>query len=97
MGRRGRCDGMDQLGRYFENILDALSDGVFITDTVGTTLCINRMYEQLTGLSKERVRGKNVRELQEEGVFDLVLNPEIVRTGKPATHAQHLGDRKSVV
>ena len=97
MGRRGRCDGMDQLGRYFENILDALSDGVFITDTVGTTLCINRMYEQLTGLSKERVRGKNVRELQEEGVFDLVLNPEIVRTGKPATHAQHLGNGKKLV
>ena len=88
---------MDQLGRYFENILDALSDGVFITDTVGTTLCINRMYEQLTGLSKERVRGKNVRELQEEGVFDLVLNPEIVRTGKPATHAQHLGNGKKLV
>lgn len=88
---------MDQLSLYFENILDALSDGVFITDTTGTTLCINRMYEQLTGLSKASVCGRNVRDLQQEGVFDLVLNPEIVRTGRAATHVQHLGNGKKLV
>lgn len=88
---------MDQINRYVENILDALPDGVFITDTKGTALCINRMYEQLTGLSKESIRGRNVRDLQEEGIFDLVLNPEIVRTGKPATHAQQLGNGKKLV
>lgn len=83
--------------KYFERILDTLPDGVFISDTSGTTLRVNRMYEQLTSLLQEQVRGKNVRTLVEEGVFDKVLNPEIVRTGKPATHVQQLKDGKKLV
>lgn len=85
------------LSKYFERILDALSDGVFISDTSGTTLRINRMYELLTGLKQENVQGKNVRTLVEEGVFDRILNPEIVRTGRPATHVQQLKNGKKLV
>lgn len=85
------------LSKYFEHILDALSDGVFISDTSGTTLRINRMYEQLTGLKQQNVQGKNVRTLVEEGVFDRILNPEIVRSGRPATHVQQLKNGKKLV
>ncbi len=85
------------LSKYFEHILDALSDGVFISDTSGTALRINRMYEQLTGLKQENVQGRNVRALVEEGVFDRILNPEIVRTGRPATHVQQLKNGKKLV
>ena len=63
------------LSRYVERILDALPDGVFISDASGTALHINRMYEQLTGLKQESVQGRNVRALMEEGIFDHILNP----------------------
>lgn len=92
-----RAQPLDALSKYFERVLDSLSDGVFITDPAGTTLKINRMYEQLTGLRQEQVQGKNVRTLVGEGVFDRVLNPEIVKTGKPATHVQHLRDGKKLI
>ena len=85
------------LSRYVERILDALPDGLFISDISGVTLYVNKMYEQLTGLRQDRVVGKNVRSLVEEGVFDHVLNPQIVRTGKPATHVQQLKDGKKLV
>ena len=85
------------LSRYVERILDALPDGLFISDISGVTLYVNKMYEQLTGLRQDRVVGKNVRSLVEEGVFDHVLNPDIVRTGKPATHVQQLKDGKKLV
>ena len=81
------------LARYVKRILNTLPDGLFISDISGMTLYINRMYEQLTGLKQERVVGKNVRSLVQEGIFDHILNPEIVRTGKPTTYS----DRKSVV
>ena len=87
----------DLLAKHFERVLDSLSDGIFITDSVGTTLKVNRMYEQLTGIRMDEIKGKNVRALQGEGVFDHVLNPEIVRTGKPATHVQQLRDGKKVI
>ncbi len=85
------------LHKHFERLLDALADGIFITDALGNTLKVNRMYEQLTGIKSHEVTGKNVRILQEEGIFDNVLNPEIVRTAKPATKVQQLRNGKKVV
>ena len=73
---------------YFDRILDVLSDGVYISDDVGVTLKVNSAYEQLTGLKKEELLGKNVRELKSEGKYDVALNPEIVRSGKPKTSVQ---------
>ncbi|NLY40919.1 MAG: sigma 54-interacting transcriptional regulator [Desulfovibrionales bacterium] len=87
----------DFVAKYFEDILDALPDGVFISDVSGITLRVNRMYEQLTGLKQEDVQGKQVRSLVENGIFDKILNPEIVRTGKPATHVQQLQNGKRLV
>ena len=83
------------LSKHVERILDALPDGVFISDASGTSLRVNRMYEQLTGLTQAQLQGKNVRCLVEEGVFDHILNPEIVRTGKPSTHVQSSRTAKS--
>lgn len=85
------------LGPYVKFILDALSDGVFISDVAGRTLYVNRMYEQLTGIRQEDVSGKNVRSLVEEGVFDHILNPEVVRARAPVTHTQQLRDGSRLV
>ncbi len=83
--------------KHFESLLDALADGIFITDAHGNTLKVNRMYEQLTGIKYNEVQGRNVRSLQEEGIFDNILNPEIVRTSKPSTKVQLLRNGKKVV
>ena len=82
---------------FFEAILDEMSAGIYITDRAGTTICVNKMYEQLTGLRKDDIRGRDVRDLVGSGVFDIALNPEIVKTGKPTTHVQHLKDGKTLV
>ncbi len=79
---------MEELAAHIESIMDVLSDGVYISDRAGRTIMINRMYEQLTGLTREDLVGKLVTELVEEGKFDVVLNPEIVKTGKPRTVIQ---------
>lgn len=72
----------------FDSILDVLSDGVYISDAAGITLKVNSAYEQLTGLKKEELLGKNVRDLRSEGNYDIALNPEIVQTGQPKTSVQ---------
>lgn len=88
---------MDTIARYFENILDILTDGIFISDRNGTTLFVNKMYEGLTGLKQKDIRGKNVRTLVEEGFFDRIVNPQVVTTCKPITHVQQLGNGKRLV
>jgi PAS domain S-box-containing protein len=73
---------------YFDSILDVLSDGIYISDRDGNTLKVNTMYEKLIGLKREDLVGRKVQDLVKEGVFDVVLNPQIVKTGQPATSVQ---------
>lgn len=73
---------------YFDDILDVLSEGVYISDRTGKTLKINSAYEKLTGLRRKDLMGRYVVDLVRDGEYDVVLNPEIVKTGKPKTQVQ---------
>lgn len=73
---------------YFDSILDVLNEGVYISDRTGMTLKINSAYERLTGLKKQEHIGCLVTDLVKKGEYDVVLNPEIVKTGKPKTSVQ---------
>lgn len=53
--------------KFFTSILDTISDGVFISDAMGTTLYVNQMYADLVGVPARDLRGKNVRDLVSEG------------------------------
>ena len=79
---------IDLSSRHFDSILDVLSDGIYISDREGNTLKVNTMYEKLIGLRKDDLVGRRVQDLVDEGVFDVVLNPQIVKTGQPATSVQ---------
>jgi PAS domain S-box-containing protein len=79
---------MEQIEKHIDNVLDVLSDGIYISDREGYTLKVNTMYEKLIGLKKEDLIGRRVQDLVKEGVFDVVLNPQIVKTGQPATSVQ---------
>ena len=79
---------MRTIETYFDSILDVLSDGIYISDRDGNTLKVNTMYEKLIGLKREDLVGRKVQDLVKEGVFDVVLNPQIVKTGQPATSVQ---------
>lgn len=87
----------DPVIRHFDSILDILPDGIFITDLLGTTLRVNKMYEQISGMKQEDVVGKNVRTLIGQGVFDKALNPIIVKSGKSCTHVQKLNNGKKLI
>lgn len=85
------------LATYFDDILDSLNDGIYISDANGRTLRVNKMYEQLTGLSKDEIGDRLVTDLQREGKFDKILNPEIVRTRTHKTMVQTTKAGRTVV
>lgn len=78
-------------------ILNLVEDGVYLSDKDGKTIWVNRAYEELTGQGIEHFKDRNVRELVETGVFNTVLNPQIVRTKKPASVVQELGRNKKTI
>lgn len=73
---------------YFDKIMDVLSDGIYISDSSGMTLRVNSMYEKLTGLKREEMEGKLVTDLKNQGKYDVILNPDIVKTGEPKAAVQ---------
>lgn len=73
---------------YLDDILNVFGDGIALSDRNGYLIKINDMYEQLAGFSREEILGKTVDELQANNCYSVVLNPQIVRTRKPATVAQ---------
>ncbi|MCE5336236.1 MAG: sigma 54-interacting transcriptional regulator [Desulfobacteraceae bacterium] len=79
---------MKALAEHFESIMDVFADGIYISDRNGRTIMVNTMYEQLTGLSRNELVGHPVTKLVKQGIFDVVLNPSIVKTKKPKTTIQ---------
>lgn len=86
-----------RMEKYFDPVLSLLDEGVLITDRHGNQVYVNKTYEELTGVGRESMVGKTARELQEAGFFDVILNPEVVHTGKPITRIQTLRDGRKVV
>ena len=85
------------LAEHVQHLLDLFEDGIFISDRNGTAMTVNRMYEQLIGLKKEDICGKHVSYFVKEKIFDVVVNPEVVRTGKPVTSMQKIHGSKKVM
>lgn len=86
LGKEKECS--TELAPFLDSILDIMSDGIYISDANGKTCKVNRVYTQLTGFKEEELIGRLVTDLIAEGKYNVALNPEIVRTGKPKTSVQ---------
>ena len=76
------------LETYIYKVLDIFSDGIYISDSKGKTIWVNKVYKQLTGIDPEEILGKYVKDLVKEGIFDNILNPDIIKTNKPKSIVQ---------
>ena len=69
-----------KLSRQLDAIFKGTSDGLWVHDSDGTVLNINTVSEMINGIKARDVIGKSIYELIEEGVFEGVVTPEILRT-----------------
>ncbi len=82
---------------HLMQMLDVFSEGICVTDAQGTVLLLNSMHETLTGVPHDSMIGHNVLEFLGKGVCDVVLNPEVLRTGKMITRVQTLANGRKLV
>ncbi|MTI81619.1 MAG: PAS domain S-box protein [Firmicutes bacterium] len=87
----------DNIEKFFDDILDVFHDGIYITDASGKTLKVNNTYEKLTGLKREELIGRNVLDLEKEGVYSIALNPKVVKTSTSQTSIQTTKANRKVV
>lgn len=66
----------------FEKICDNVPDAIYIADKEGTTVYVNDMYQQLSGILKEEVIGENIHQINREkklytnGILPTILKQE---------------------
>ena len=53
---------------YLETILEASYDGIYITDGSAVTIMVNRSYEAISGLHRQELIGRSMRELVEKQI-----------------------------
>ena len=71
------------LNNELDAIIESVSDGIYITDSNADTVRINSAYEEITGIKKEEVVGKNMKELVDNGIFSEALTFRVLEEKKP--------------
>ena len=82
------------LQEYLDQLFDAFKEGICISDVEGTVVHLNRRHAEITGIPREEMLGHSVMEFVR---LDVVLNPEVIRTGQPATRVQTVSDGRKLI
>ena len=65
---------LEETKKRLEMIIENSFDGIYITDGNANTVMINHAYEQITGLNKKEVFGKNMKKLVGTGIISLSVD-----------------------
>ena len=76
-----------------KRILESVNVAIFIDDGMGYELWLNKAAEELYGIKREDVIGKNMDDLEKEGIFSPSLTSAIIKegTGQRIIHENKMG------
>ncbi len=87
----------EEAQKHLEEIIEHSFDGIYITDGNGNTTMVNRAYEQITGLKKKEVLGKNMKSLVQSGVISVSGSLHAIRENRVVTLSQEFKTGKKAV
>lgn len=91
------CDFMDNY-LDFREISDNLYDGIYIADGNGKTIFVNKAYLKNTEIPKEKLIGRTVKEISEEGLYKGAVTMEVLARKKPVNSlGKIVGNNKDVL
>lgn len=79
-----------ELFKNMDEIIEFLTDGIFITDKNATALRINRAYETISGIKREELLGKSTQLLVEKYGFNVACSVMCSEQKKEITIEQNL-------
>lgn len=85
------------LNDYVKQLSETFRDGLCISDRNGVILLVNKTYSEITGIPSEEALGKSAATMVQNGVFDVVLNPEVVQGRQTVTRVQTLSNGHKLV
>ncbi|MBU1276288.1 MAG: sigma 54-interacting transcriptional regulator [Proteobacteria bacterium] len=90
--------GYQELYREVEAVFESSFDGLFVVDGKGDTVRLNSAYERISGLRREDIVGRNVKELVRDKIIDRSVTMQVRKRRAPVTIMQKIqGDRNMMV
>ncbi|RJX27320.1 MAG: PAS domain-containing protein [Dethiobacter sp.] len=85
------------LVRELDTIVNFSSDEIYVTDGSGKTIMVNKAFEENSGVPREAVLGKNVEELENEGVFRPSVTKLVLEQKKQVSVIQEYSNKTKVL
>lgn len=85
------------VNKQIEAIIESSYDGIYVTDGQANTIMVNSAYENMTGIKRSEIIGRNMRDLVQEGFINQSVTLKVLETGKPATLRQKLRTGKEIL
>lgn len=92
-----RLSSVQRLSRELENVIESSADGIYITDGRGVTTRVNSAYERITGIKREEVLGRHMRDLEEKGLISQSGTLMVLEKKRPVTILQQIRNSKTVM
>ena len=73
---------LDELRHEYESIINSIYDEIFVTDSKGNVIFVNRAAERLYNKKAEDIIGRNVKDLEKEGFFTPSVTNLVMKTQK---------------
>lgn len=80
---------LKRVNRRLDAVIENSYDGIYITDTEGTTLLTNSAIERITGIPKKYFMGKKVDALVKRGILESSLTQRVIKEKKSVSHVQY--------
>ncbi len=90
-------DKQGMLQEYLDQLLDAFKEGICISDVDGTIIHLNKRHGEIMGIAREEMIGRSAMDFVHRGVLNVVLNPEVIKSGKPVTRVQSVSNGRQVI
>lgn len=87
----------ETLKEHLNEIMDAASDDLLITDGDGVVIRVSPSFEDRYGLPEDEALGKTVFELEEKGYFKPSIIAEVLRRGEKITMDQKLSSGRDII
>lgn len=87
----------DTLKEHFDEIMDAVSDDLLISDGQGVVLRVSPSFEEVYGISNGEALGKTVFELEEEGYFRPSIIAKVLTQRTKLTLVQKTNTGRDIV
>lgn len=71
-------------------IIESSFDGIYVTDGQARTLRVNTAYERITGIKREEVLGRTMKELVQNGFYNESVTLCVLQTRKPQSLLQRI-------